>query len=154
MVKLLYVSTCSLLIGLVGGLLPASFLKVTKYLHFNPINETIFLMFFGMITYLICELLDLSGILGLLVCSILISHYAFYNLSAVGQQSSSAFFSTLSYLSEAFIFIYLGLCSVLRASDWSLSLTLYGLLAVLISRAIAITSTSIIFKAIYWLSSV
>ncbi len=133
-----------------GGVLPALFLKALPKMQ--GINQTVFLMFFGMMTYLACEALGLSGILGLLVCSILISHYAFYNLSGEGQQSATVFFSTLSFLAEAFVFIYLGLCSLLKDSDWSLSLTGYSLLAVLLSRLLAISVTSLLFRALYRLT--
>lgn len=130
--------------------MPAVLLKVLPKMQ--GINQTVFLMFFGMMTYLACEALGLSGILGLMVCSILISHYAYYNLTSQGQQSASVFFSTLSYLAEAFVFIYLGLCSLLKDSDWSYSLTGYSLLAVLISRLLAISVTSLVFKLAYRLA--
>ena len=129
--------------------MPAFFLKICKNLHFSPISETIFLMIFGFGTYLISEILSLSGILSLLITSIVISHYAFYNLSDIGQQSSGVFFSTFSYLSEAFVFIYLGLCSLLKESDWSISFTAYSFLAVIIARFVGIFLTSAIFKLIY-----
>jgi NhaP-type Na+/H+ or K+/H+ antiporter len=55
--KVFYVSILSIIIGVVGGLIPALFLKLFKKLHFNPISETVFLMIFGFGTYLISEML-------------------------------------------------------------------------------------------------
>lgn len=85
LMQLGYVSVISVVVGLVGGVLPALFLKASYSLPFCPVAETVVLITCGFLTYLVCELLHLSGILGLLVCSTLMSHYAFYNLSPVGQ---------------------------------------------------------------------
>lgn len=51
----------------------------------------------------------MSGIVSLLFCGITLKHYAYHTMSLRTQRSSKYIFSTLSKLSENFIFIYLGL---------------------------------------------
>lgn len=53
--------------------------------------------------------LSMSGIVSLLFCGITLKHYAYHTMSRRTQRSSKYIFSTLSKLSENFIFIYLGL---------------------------------------------
>lgn len=80
-----YVSVLSVVVGVVGGVVPALLLKTTYQWSLSSVGETIILLTCGFITYLSSELLHLSGILSLLISSTLMSHYAFYNLSSIGQ---------------------------------------------------------------------
>lgn len=63
---------------------------------------------FAYISYVTSELLHQSGIISLLVCGIAQAHYAFYNLSSLGQHASYVVFQFISFIMEAFVFIYLG----------------------------------------------
>ena len=47
----------------------------------------------------------------LLATSIILSHYAFYNLSPQGQHVTSVTFQTLGYMAEAIVFAYVGVIS-------------------------------------------
>lgn len=88
------------MVGLVVGVLNAVLLKKLVYLSHKPLFEIVIIIFFGLTSYLICEKLKISGIIGifinyynnhlyfiifiiiaLLMCSIIMNHYSFYNLS-------------------------------------------------------------------------
>ena len=79
------------------------------------------LILFAYASYLLADGLSLSGIVAILFCGIVMSHYTFKNLSdesQVGfsyvhysflQKLTSDFFQTVALLSETLIFMYLGL---------------------------------------------
>ena len=71
----------SLLIGLACGLICSLFLKHAQFIKVSTIFEISIIFFFGYLSYVICQNLDLSGILALLICGIVMAHYAFYNIS-------------------------------------------------------------------------
>jgi len=52
--------------------------------------------------------MGLSGIITLFVCAIIMGHYSFMNISEQSQLGTGLAFETVSYISEAFIFTYLG----------------------------------------------
>ena len=58
--------------------------------------------------YNLCELTELSGVLGLLVIGIIMSHYQTYNMSNLGKVTTRISFDAMSLMSEAFIYVYLG----------------------------------------------
>jgi hypothetical protein len=60
-------------------------------------------------SYLLADVLGLSGILSCFVCAILVSHYALHNVSQEGRETTMNAFKTLSYLAEGMIFIYVGM---------------------------------------------
>ena len=71
----------STLIGLACGLICSLLLKHAHFLKISVIFEISIIFFFGYLSYVICQNIDLSGILSLLICGIVMAHYAFYNIS-------------------------------------------------------------------------
>ena len=59
-------------------------------------------------SYLLAELLGLSGILTLFFCGMAVSHYALQHVSKASRASLLSAFRTLSYLLEGLIFLYVG----------------------------------------------
>lgn len=59
-------------------------------------------------SYLLAELLGLSGILTLFFCGMAVSHYALQHVSKASRASLLSAFRTLSYLLEGIIFLYVG----------------------------------------------
>jgi NhaP-type Na+/H+ or K+/H+ antiporter len=58
--------------------------------------------------YLIAEQLGLSGILAILFCGIVHSHYTHFNLSTFTQITEQQTFQMMAYVSETIVFVYLG----------------------------------------------
>jgi len=71
----------SCLVGVAGALLLAILLKNFRFLTRSPVHEIILVFVTGYMTYMIAETLALSAIVSLLTCGIVMSHYAWYNLS-------------------------------------------------------------------------
>ena len=99
----------SVLIGIAASFTWALLLKHLRFLTHSPIHETLLVFCFGYLGYMISELYELSGIITLLSGGIMMSHYAWYNLSPQSKQTTSIAFGTMGFWSEAFIFAYLGL---------------------------------------------
>ena len=64
---------------------------------------------FAYSSYLFAQGVKASGIVAMLFCGIFMAHYAFDNLSVKSQQTTKNVFQLLAFLSENFIFIYLGI---------------------------------------------
>ncbi|XP_014676007.1 PREDICTED: sodium/hydrogen exchanger 8-like [Priapulus caudatus] len=95
-------------IGVVTGLVSALFLKHID-LRNTPSLEFGLMMIFSYLPYGLAEGLHLSGIMAILFCGIVMSHYTHYNLSPVTQITVQQTFRTLSFMAETCVFAYLGM---------------------------------------------
>jgi len=75
----------------------------------SPVAESTLIFCMGYLSYVTSEVAHYSGIISLLTSGIVMAHYAWYNLSPQGKQSSFIVFQFLGYATEAFVFVYLGL---------------------------------------------
>jgi sodium/hydrogen exchanger 8 len=80
-----------------------------------------------------CSLLLFAGIMAILFCGVVMSHYTHFNLSPVTQISMQLLLRTVAFIAEACVFAYLGLAIFsFRHSVhpgfvvWSVVLTLLG----------------------------
>ncbi|XP_062021606.1 sodium/hydrogen exchanger 1-like [Rosa rugosa] len=55
------------------------------------------------------ELFDLSSILTVFFCGIVLSHYTWHNVTEKSRVTTKHGFATLSFISEIFIFLYVGM---------------------------------------------
>jgi len=89
------------------------------------------------VSYVLAELWHLSGIITLLTCSVVMANYTWYNLSAQGKQSSVVVFKFLGFLSESFVFSYLGLTFFsYKSFNWSYDLIIVEFIVILIGRGL------------------
>ncbi len=143
----LWMFLISTLLGMLGGILCAIFLKKFKYFSLNRVQECSIIIFFAFITYSCTELLGYSPILALLFCGIFMSQYTFYNLSFQAREESSIVTKIMSNIAEAFVFTYLGLTSISTGSNsLSFSFIFWILLFVLFGRIMSIYGLSFIIK--------
>ena len=91
-VNFLQIGVFSLLIGLLCGLSCSLLLKHAHFLKKSPVFEISTIFFFGYLSYVICQNLQLSGILALLICGIVMAHYAFYNISITSKLATGYIF--------------------------------------------------------------
>ncbi|KAI3749300.1 hypothetical protein L2E82_19907 [Cichorium intybus] len=71
------------------------------------------------LSYITAEVFKLSGILTVFFCGIVMSHYAWHNVTTNSQVTTKHTFATMSYIAEVFIFLYVGMDS-LDVEKWRL----------------------------------
>lgn len=128
-----FFATC---IGMIFAFGCAYILKRYRSLSKSPIGcALIFCM--ATISYLFAEYNKKSGIIATLACGMIMSNYAWYNLSPQAQQSSKVIFKTLGHLVEGFVFTYIGLTFTLyRQFSYSKSLIIFLFFTTIITKAI------------------
>jgi len=77
----LKLSVVSILIGIALGVLSALITKYLRFISHSAVSESSLLILIAMISYFISETIHMSGIVTLLTCSIVMTHYTWYNLS-------------------------------------------------------------------------
>ncbi|QQP37782.1 Sodium/hydrogen exchanger, partial [Caligus rogercresseyi] len=97
----------SILLGALCGILTALVTKYTR-LREAPLLETSLFALMSYVSYLMAEVSGLSGIVSVLFCGIFQAHYTFHNLSDESKCRSKQLFETLNFLTENFIFCYIG----------------------------------------------
>ena len=142
----LYLSLVSAVIGLVGGLLSGLVTKHFRFLTRNSVHETFFLATIAFLSYYLADLFEMSGIISIIVTSVMQAQYAWYNLSPQGKQVSAVTFQTLGYFAEALIFSYIGL-GMFKApkTDWSISFIGIELILIVIARILSVLLVQYIF---------
>ncbi|KAK6120099.1 hypothetical protein DH2020_046135 [Rehmannia glutinosa] len=109
----------STLLGVVVGLLSAYIIKKLHIGRHSPDREVALMILMAYLSYIIAELCDLSGILTVFFCGIVMSHYAFYNVTESSRVTTKHAFATLSFIAETFIFLYVGM-DALDLEKWEL----------------------------------
>ncbi|KAK0553179.1 monovalent cation:H+ antiporter, CPA1 (nhx1) [Tilletia horrida] len=144
----LIVFTLSMFLGVAFGLGCSLMLKHSKLSHY-PGLESCLVLLLAYMSYFFSNSVTMSGIVSLLFCGITMRHYAYYNMSKKTQRTTRYIFSTLSSLSESFIFIYLGLSiftqEVLRYKPLFILVTI---VAVMASRYSAVFPLAAVVNAI------
>ncbi len=97
----------SVLLGAAVGSITALMTKFTQ-LKDSPLLETSLFSLMSYTSYLLAEICSMSGIVAVLICGIFQAHYTHRNLSPESQLRTRQLFETLNFLSENFIFSYLG----------------------------------------------
>ncbi|KAI0561060.1 Sodium/hydrogen exchanger [Gracilaria domingensis] len=134
LLKFVYVFFGSVLVGATLAAITALLLKHTN-LYRNPSLEFSFYLLMAYLPYPFCDGIGMSGILGILTSSVVLAHYAHYNLSKVTQISSQQVFRSLAFLAETFVFIYLGTALTTFNHSWHIATIVWGIIFTLASRA-------------------
>ena len=131
----------SFLMGVLMGVLCAYMLKYFKdnNINLSRTQEISVLIFFAFFTYTLTESLGLSPIISLLFCGMIMSNYAFYNISFQAREESTVVSRIMSNIAEAFVFTYLGLTLLYYLThSLSISFILIELFIVVLGRVVAI----------------
>ncbi|CAN8073511.1 unnamed protein product [Agarophyton chilense] len=132
--KFIYIFFGSLIVGALLAASAALLLKHTN-LYRSPSLEFSFYLLMAYLPYPFCDGIGMSGILGILTSSVVLAHYAHYNLSKVTQISSQQVFRSLAFLAETFVFIYLGTALTTFNHSWHITTIVWGIIFTLVSRA-------------------
>ncbi|KAJ3288556.1 hypothetical protein HK104_008102 [Borealophlyctis nickersoniae] len=100
----------SFLVGVVFGLVLA---KITKHVeldeHEAGTYEMTMVLVFAYMSYLLADVMGLTGIISVFFCGITMAHYAYGNLSETTTKTLKVALRMISFMCECFIFLYLGL---------------------------------------------
>ncbi len=99
----------STLIGFLVGKLGALIFKVFRGISNNPLLETLTIMAFGYLSYMIAERVEFSGIFSLLSSAFTLKAYAAPILSEEGRHNTKEVLEFISMLFEAIVFSMIGL---------------------------------------------
>ncbi|XP_071785724.1 sodium/hydrogen exchanger 8-like [Asterias amurensis] len=135
--------SASAAVGIALGLISALLLKHVD-LRKTPSLEFGIIMIFSYLPYVLSEGLKLSGIMSILFCGIVMSHYTHHNLSPITQINVQQTFRTLAFLAETCVFVYLGLAIPTFNHNFQPSFTIWTLILILVGRALNIFPLSFI----------
>ncbi|PRQ26259.1 putative cation/H+ exchanger, cation/H+ exchanger, CPA1 family, na+/H+ exchanger NHX -type [Rosa chinensis] len=145
-VKFFYLFLTSTVLGIVVGLLTAYIIKKLYLGGHSTDREVALMILMAYLSYMVAELLDLSSILTVFFCGIVMSHYAWHNVTEKSRITTKHGFATLSFISEIFIFLYVGM-DALDIEKWkfvskspgkSIGVSSILLLLVLVGRAASV----------------
>ncbi|KAJ4849696.1 Sodium/hydrogen exchanger 2 [Turnera subulata] len=105
----LYLFIASTLLGVASGLLSAYIIKKLYFGRHSTDREVALMMLMAYLSYMLAELLDLSSILTVFFCGIVMSHYTWHNVTESSRVTTKHAFATLSFVAELFIFLYVGM---------------------------------------------
>ncbi|KAH9615433.1 hypothetical protein KSS87_013026, partial [Heliosperma pusillum] len=105
----LYLFITSTVLGVLVGLLSAYLIKKLYIGRHSTDREIALMMLMAYLSYMIAELMSLSGILTVFFCGVVMSHYTWHNVSERSRITSMHAFATMSFIAETFIFLYVGM---------------------------------------------
>ena len=132
-------------IGVIFALVSALLLKHVD-LRKNPSLEFGMMLVFTYAPYVLAEGIHLSGIMAILFCGIVMSHYTHFNLSTVTQITMQQTLRTLSFIAETCVFAYLGLALFSFKHRVEPALIIWSLILCLIGRACSIFPLAILMN--------
>ncbi|XP_022771028.1 sodium/hydrogen exchanger 2-like isoform X4 [Durio zibethinus] len=105
----LYFFITSTLLGVAVGLVSAYIIKKLYIGRHSTDREVSLMILMAYLSYMMAELFDLSSILTVFFCGIVMSHYTWHNVTEGSRITTKHAFATLSFISEIFIFLYVGM---------------------------------------------
>ncbi|KAJ3669620.1 hypothetical protein LUZ60_011570 [Juncus effusus] len=115
-----YLFFTSTFLGVFSGLLSAYIIKKLYFGRHSTDREVSLMMLMAYLSYMLAELLDLSGILTVFFCGIVMSHYTWHNVTESSRITTKHAFATLSFIAEIFLFLYVGM-DALDIEKWKLA---------------------------------
>uniref|UniRef100_A0A0D9WPS6 Cation/H+ exchanger transmembrane domain-containing protein n=1 Tax=Leersia perrieri TaxID=77586 RepID=A0A0D9WPS6_9ORYZ len=132
----LYLFFTSTVLGVTIGLSTAYALKALYFARHSTDREIALMALMAYLSYMMAEFLNLSGILTVFFCGIVMSHYAWHNVTESSRIATRHIFATLSFIAETFIFLYVGM-DALDIDKWKTSETSFktslGIFGIIIS---------------------
>ncbi|OIS99130.1 PREDICTED: sodium/hydrogen exchanger 4 isoform X1 [Nicotiana attenuata] len=116
----LYLFSTSTALGVAAGLLTSYILKGLYFGRHSSVREISLMLLMAYLSYMLAELFSLSGILTVFFSGILMSHYAWHNVTDSSRITTRHAFEAMSFIAETFIFLYVGM-DALDIEKWKMS---------------------------------
>uniref|UniRef100_A0A7N0VLS7 Sodium/hydrogen exchanger n=1 Tax=Kalanchoe fedtschenkoi TaxID=63787 RepID=A0A7N0VLS7_KALFE len=148
----LYLFSTSTLLGIAVGLFTAATLKTLYFGRHSTVREIAMMVLMAYLSYMLAELCELSGILTVFFCGVLMSHYVWHNVTESSRVTTRHVFATFSFIAETFIFLCVGM-DALDVEKWKMSklsigtgFGIYGtlILLILVGRAAFVFPLSVL----------
>jgi sodium/hydrogen exchanger 8 len=130
----------SCVLGVVFGL-ALSFLMKNTNIYRNPTAEFLLVLLCAYGCYLVAEIVDISGVISIFFCGIVLAHYNWYNLSKESRFATLHGFEGLAMAAEVFVFVNIGTTCALgldRQFSWNLDLVLYIVPLIIAARGLQV----------------
>lgn len=134
----LYLFSTSTALGFFFGLLTAIILKTLYFGRHSSVRELSIMVLMAYLSYMLAELLELSGILTVFFCGILMSHYAWHNVTESSRITTRHIFAMMSFVAETLIFMYVGMDAI-DIEKWKMSKMSLGTSVSICSTIIVLT---------------
>nr|AKN21464.1 slc9a-6 [Schmidtea mediterranea] len=118
--------------GVIGCIISVFTCLMTRFTYKTPLTEPVLVMLFGYLSYLLAGMIKWSGIISMIVYGVFQATYGFQNITQKSLILIKRLSKILSNVSEAVIFIHLGVSvtdthiSLTSFTFWSVFLCLYG----------------------------
>jgi NhaP-type Na+/H+ or K+/H+ antiporter len=99
----------STLLGIAVGLISAYVVKKLYFARHSTDREVALMILMAYLSYVMAEVLGLSGILTVFFCGIVMSHYTWHNVTQSSRVTTKHAFATMSFIAETLIFLYVGM---------------------------------------------
>lgn len=133
----------SILLGVVISMITAFLFKKIDFHTYTWIEVGIFGMMSYM-PYIVAEYLELSGILAIFTAGLLLRDWTFHSLGPLGKITIEYVVETLGFISENFVFAYLGISIPLMMVNLQWPLVAIGCVALLVSRFVSVFIVSFV----------
>ncbi|CAH3149960.1 unnamed protein product [Porites evermanni] len=132
--------SASAAIGIAFALISAliSFNEMHVDLRSTPSLELGTMLIFSYAPYGLAEGLKLSGIMAILFCGIVMSHYTHFNLSPMTQITVQSIFRTTAFMAETCVFAYLGMAIFSFKHQFRPAFVIWTIILCLLGRAVNI----------------
>jgi NhaP-type Na+/H+ or K+/H+ antiporter len=139
----------SLLLGCVMGFISALMTKTFRRIKNNPSKEVALQFYIAWTGYLISSMIGISGVITILICAIISSHYAYYNMTSESRLVVNDTFYLFGDGMRGLVFAYLGL-TAFTYSPGSISIPLSVLLmiSIILSRFVSTFGLAYVLKLI------
>jgi len=141
----LILSFSSIILGVAFGLGASILLKhLQKTLlnldeNLSPSKECTIMFAIAYLSYLIAEIMNMSGIITLFCCGFTLAHYAYHTVTSECQTGSILAVETLASISEGFLFVYLGMSALtIKGANVNLLLIIFTLFAIIAGRFLGV----------------
>ncbi|EFA76990.1 hypothetical protein PPL_09742 [Heterostelium album PN500] len=131
------VSIASVILGVLIALCVSLLLKwlnIGKY----PAIETLFVILFAYISYLLADAISLSGILSTFFCGITFQQYGYNSLSSDSKHNCTQLLRMGSFVCETITFIYIGMSLPLHQFSFKLTFLIWAIIFIIVFRAAAV----------------